>query len=510
MQRIASIALVFALMLLAGPASAQEPEPSPIPIPSDEPGPSFGSSEYLAGSWLDRLVYDLLRLGVAAVWTGNKLYFVASDLLGAVRQTTANVFDSVLYVVGTAVLPIALWIAIPGLVLAIVLHMLAPMISTKIVSIRRALLTLLLLPVLFPAMGLVYSSFEAVRLSLSQSIARVVYDGAIVEIQGDQVADLRVYNPDAPSRLADVAAATLFVVKGDVDAPNDALPVGFEERYFTPAPSNWSEIGSQTRDAYIAQAQSALVRMLYGTVPAALMTLDALTHVLWTVTLGALFATLTLVLCFVVFGVFAQSAYKVAYLILGVFTTSCTTSAVQGLLIALLVWVAAQGSAPAIVVVSFLVILVHIGFLAVALFFLLRGIAAIGDAAVADSPDASRAWGVAGSMLVGGVAGGVAATRWADSKRPALGGMHDTMTHYMQARRFGSSREHALGYALGPTHAGQQIAKAGLLSGMIEPDGDFNRGVYDAAIRDRSDPESYKAINRQAHAYKKQQEKHNA
>ncbi len=507
--------MLVCMLLLAGPAHAQEPpDPSPIPVPSNDAGPSRLSSEYWAGSWMDRLLYDLLRMGVAFVWTINKLYFVASDLLGAVRETTANVFDAVLYLVGTALLPVALWIAVPGLILAVILHLLAPFITAKIVSVRRALLIMLLLPVLFPAMGLVFSSLEAVRLSLSLSITRVVYDGAIVEIQGDDVADLRVYNPDAPNRLVDVAAATLFVVKGDVDAPNDVLPHGFEQRYFTPAPSDWSTIGSTSRDAYIAQAQTALTRMVYGTVPAALMTLDAITQVLWTTALGALFAALTVVLCFAVFGVFAESAYKIAYLILGVFTTSCAISAVQGLLIALLVWVAATGRAAAIVVVALLLMVIHVAFLALVLFFGIRGLAAIGGAAVADSQDGNRAWGVAGSVLMGGVAGAAAgslhALRWADTKRPHMGAITDGMQHYMQDRRVGGSREHALGYALGPTHTGQHIAKLGLLAGMIEPDGAFNRGISDAAIRDRGDLDSYKVINRQASAYKQEQEKNNA
>ncbi len=494
------------VVLLARPVAAQAPEPPPtpmpIPDPADDPQPRVTSSEYWVTAGLDRAWYDLSRRATNVLWVVNKVLFTTADLLSVFRVTMANTFDNVLGVLGTSLVDVAVGIAVPGILVALILLLLGSVVRFPFASVRRGFLTLIAVPVIFGSLGILYSTVETLGLELTNALSGAVYDAAIIEIAGTDVADLEVYNPDAPNRLVDVAAAMLFVREADVEATGWALPATFEAAFYTPAPTNWSTIGWHTREVYQAQATAGLVRMVFAVTPCVLMVVDALIHAGWTSVIAALFASLTVVLCFVVFAPFAASAVKIVTLIFHALVTSSAISVVQGVLVAVLVWVTRQGNASYILIASIAILLMYLSFLAVVGVLLVRGVINLGAAPIADDAVGERALHQAGGLvlggLVGGVAGAVGAARWADRQHPSAHDLAAGVGAFVRDKRFGESNAHALGYALGPSHAGQRLAKAGLLSGFMDVDGDFNRGVYDAAIVDRGRVNSYKAVNRQA------------
>ncbi len=79
------------------------------------------------------------------------------------------------------------------------------------------------------------------------------------------------------------------------------------------------------------------------------------------------------------------------------------------------------------------------------------------------------------------------------------GGVLGTMRGYAVARRFGASKTYAAGYALSPNDAVQSAARTGLIMGAVDPWGELNQGIYAGAVGAREQPDSYRAIMRQAH-----------
>jgi hypothetical protein len=243
--------------------------------------------------------------------------------------------------------------------------------------------------------------------------------------------------------------------------------------------------------------------MLYGSVPAVLLVLEAAMQALMSFALGMLFLGFTLALAFAAFGPFASTAYTTGTMILHAVLGSWGISAVQGVIIAYLVQVAAGGNPTQIVAMAGFALFLHVAFVLVAALWALRAIFTTASAPTPGTPEmASAALRGAGAAAVGGLVGGIAAMNWADPTAAGginAGGVMGTMCGYAVARRFGASKTYAAGYALSPNDAVQNAARTGLIMGAVDPWGELNQGIYAGAVGAREQPDSYRAIMRQAH-----------
>jgi hypothetical protein len=333
-----------------------------------------------------------------------------------------------------------------------------------------------------------------------------VFDAASATQNGAPAA-LPVYDAAAPNRLADVAAATLFVTAADVATPEDTLPDAFVTEFYTAPPTDWSSLAADARQAYKTQSVTGFRRMFFGLVPASLMVLDAVLQTTWSLVLGLLFLGLTLALCFAVFGPFAGSVYRISIMIFNVLVSSWAVSAVQGVLIAYLVRIAATGSATAVIAMSGFVLFLHVVFLLGAALVGIRALFVTAGSTMPDAPEmAGQALRTASGGIVGGVAGALAGVNGMEQRgRQAMYDMGRSATAYIGARRFGATPNYALGVALAPSDAAPALAKAGIMAGVLDPEGDLNQGIYDGAMRAHGNVTSYRAIMQQTRRHRGRQ-----
>ena len=474
---------VLATLATVGSAYAQEPEPSPFPIPSNGTAPSSWSSEYWVGAPTDQAMYKTIRMATGLIWSAVKLLFTVADALAGFRAALVGMFSNVLDVLGAALLPIVQPLVILCVFAALVFLLVQPVFTLSLVSVRRGVALALAVPLVFAAMGAAYTTLETLRMDVAQSLGALVFDTAQAQqTSGGDIAPIVVYNADAPNRLADITAATLFVQRADVQAANTALPAAFEQRFYTPPPSDWSALSADVRQAYLAQASAGFDRMLYGSVPAVLLVLESAMQALMSFALGMLFLGFTLALAFAAFGPFASTAYTTGTMILHAVLGSWGISAVQGVIIAYLVQVAAGGNPTQIVAMAGFALFLHVAFVLVAALWALRAIFTTASAPMPGTPEMASA-----ALRGAGAAGGINA-----------GGAMSTMRGYAAARRFGASRTYAAGYALSPNDAVQSAARTGLIMGAVDPWGELNQGIYAGAVGARENIDSYRAIMRQA------------
>ncbi len=366
------------------PVPSRSPSPVPVPSPGTDPGPSSLTSEYWATAPGEHLLYEVARLATTFVWTFNKLLFIVADTLAQFRLALIGMFGEILTltVVGRSLLPLVRPAMVLAATLAVVLYLFPQLIRVDIVSIRRILvLAMFLPPALTAGMGAVYGWVEDARVRLAEQVGQTVFDTATVQLGGG-APDLPIYDPAAPNRLADVAASVVSARKADIDAPEDRLPPAFEAQYYTEAPTDWSSLGADARQAYLQQGWLGFNRMAFATAAVSLLVLDAVLQTLWALTLALLCVAFTIVVCFAVWGPFAKQATHLASTIAMLVLSAMAIAAVQGGLVGYLVYLADSGTPLAVIAMAAFVFAVYVVFIGVALFFGIRGLWATTSAPV--------------------------------------------------------------------------------------------------------------------------------
>jgi hypothetical protein len=348
--------VVFLLGLLlpaAVYAQGTYPQQTPLPIPTS-PAPSTITEQYVRAP-ADQLWYDAYRDATALFWSVSAAILIAADAQLQFQQSLVTAWGSMLDTLGTSLrglLPLVLSVgALIGLILAFAQQWL----HVEWASIRRAIVSAILVPVILGGMGGLFSVIEQTRMELAVAVGGSVFDQSNAQLGGATLPS----SGGTPNRLRDLACWYLYTDCQSMTQLTMELPAAFEQSFYTPPPDDWSTLGAETRRGYRAQAWQGLAHMVSSVVPAMLVAVDAVYQTLWTLNLGLLMLGLSFALVFAVFTMYAKMVYSMSTMILCQLGGAVIISAAQGFLIAYLWSMTLQGTTLQIVGISALTVLVY-------------------------------------------------------------------------------------------------------------------------------------------------------
>ncbi len=435
--------------------------------------------------------------GVAGeLWSVNRTLLTLAYQLDVLRAwLVQTVFTSVFQIVTDAISPALVPIATIAVLVGVLCFLLMPLIGrVEIVNIRRALIWIVVAPLLLGIAGQGLAAAEQLRTSLGQTMFAAAQQVGTVPTFGVQSSEMqtataslypfsgcsggalaRPFSAGSSSTglyIDDLAAALVYADAEDIhcpregSGPGDELPDGF---YSPPADyateESVSDMDSQRSAEWVNKIQNGVTRLLMGLVPSLLAVMNAVIQLLFALALVLLFIALPLGLAVVFFVDTAAGVTGLARRMMDVLQTSWSSSLLLGIVFVALLATAQLGNAAAFVGLSLAGIFLTVFIIFIAIHAFMSSVRAIGQTVGLATGISAGAAGLA----LGGAAGALLAPARATRQVGQMG------LNYTIARRAGTSRSYALGAAAGRIRG---VARVGELASVLGAQGETLDGLY--------------------------------
>lgn len=500
------------------------------PVPTQ---PNFWSSDYWVQAPGEGLLYYLMQLGSAIAWQVDKAVFLGHEALGQAHESFVDGFASVLDVVGAAFSPALRGISLLALTIAALLLFLSPVFIQNIVSMRRGLIALALVPAVMTAAGSGFVLVEELRQAFGETLGTAAGGRAamIFSLRSDNnfpgtsaMGQVQKYYANAPIiGVIDMAAAYMFanyqIVHGDADLPPDFYQTFFKaNEYFAAHPDakSWSDVPQADRDRLNAGAQRGLTRAVtaFGVSLPAL--LERIVNLLLTINTAIVFLSLMLIIPFLALDSYAALALDLWRQLPQLVVVSGLIAILESIISAFLLITARSGNAWIVFIATALYGLFLFLAAGVLAFQALRGLVALASTALTGGLGAAQdvgrvAIGAVGGAVAGTIAGGRALQRLdvAAKERARLPRLPDSaknmVSSFHAAESAGHNRNFAAGYAVSGSRLGRGAARIALASGVIGgPNApEIERGLRTGVIAGQSEPMSLESLLKMRQAPKR-------
>ncbi|MDQ5850859.1 MAG: hypothetical protein M3380_02080, partial [Chloroflexota bacterium] len=463
------------------------------------------------------------------LWSINRVFLTLAYQLDVFRAwLVETVFTSVFQIVADAISPTLAPMATLAVLVGVLLFLLMPIIGrVEVVNVRRALIWIVVAPLLLAIAGQGLASAEQFRTTMGQTMFAAAQAVGSTPRFGAQSSEMnasaallypftgcsggvleRPYADGASGDgrfMDDLAAALMYADAEDIhcpregSGPDDDLPDGF----YSPAEGgpaggggdyattqDVSTMDAATSAEWVRKMQQGVTRLLMGITPGFLAVMNAVIQLLFALALVLLFIALPLGLLLVFFTNTASGVTGLARRMVSVLQTSWSSSLLLGIVFVATLAASTLGNVAAFVGLSVAGVLLTLFIIFIAVNAFMSSVKAVGQTV-------GLASGITGSVAkaaLAGVTGGASAvalgTMQAGTRAGTMG------LDYAVARRAGTSRRYALGTAAGRISG---VAKVGGLAAALGMGNEVTDGIYTGERGARS-RENYRLTQRLATA----------
>lgn len=466
--------------------------------------------------------------GVAgALWSVNRVLLTLTYQLDVLRAwLVETVFTAVFQIVTEAISPTLAPIATIAVLIGVLCFLVMPVIGrVEIVNIRRALIWIVVAPILLAVAGQGLAGAEQLRTTMGQTMFAAAQEIGSAPRFGAQSGEMNASasplypffgcdggaldrpfidgGSEAGIFMDDLAAAMMYADAEDIHCPLEGSGPGTElpDGFYSPAGGgaggsdyattrSVSDMDASESAEWVRKIQQGVTRLLMGVVPSLLAVMNAIIQLLFALALVLLFIALPLGLLLVFFTDTAAGVTGLARRMVSVLQTSWSSSLLLGIVFVALLAASALGNVAAFVGLSVAGILLT-------LFIIFIAVNAFMSSVQAVAQTVSLGTGITGSaakVALAGATGGVGAVAMAGAQATKAAG--EMGLDYAVARRAGTSRRYALGTAAGRIRG---VARVGGLAAALGMGNEVTDGIYTGERGARS-RESYRLTHRLASA----------